>query len=90
MNAVRGSNSIDIIGLYPKGRISTIQEWHMRSITDSNVHLFEVEGTSDELDVPIKECFPSEGLACVNAINWARIMIQVFLKEQKENDLFIY
>jgi threonine synthase len=46
---------------------------------ESNVHLFEVEGTSDELDVSIKECFPADGLACVNAINWARIMIQVGL-----------
>lgn len=49
----------------------------MRSILDSNVHLYEVEGTSDELDVPIKECFPHPKLTSVNAINWARIMIQI-------------
>jgi threonine synthase len=77
IEAVRGSKNIDILALYPKGRISQIQESHMRSILDPNVHLYEVEGTSDELDVPIKENFPGPGIACVNAINWARIMVQV-------------
>jgi len=77
MNAVRGSKHIDILGLYPKGRVSEIQEQHMRSMPDSNIHLYEVEGTSDDLDIPIKECFPGNGLASVNAINWARVMIQV-------------
>ena len=77
INAVRGSTPIDVIGMYPKGRISAIQERHMRSIMEPNVHLFEVEGTSNELDVPIKQCFPADGVTCVNAINWARIMVQV-------------
>jgi len=63
--------------MYPKGRVSRIQEDHMRSVADSNTHLYEVEGSADEIDVLIKKCYHAHGLASINAINWARVMIQV-------------
>ena len=70
---------MDVIVLFPKGKVSPVQELQMVTVQDENVHLFEVEGTSDDLDVPIKQSFPQAGLTSINSINWARIMIQVKL-----------
>jgi threonine synthase len=45
--------------------------------------LFIVDGTSDDLDIPIKEVFldseyvKNHNLCSINSINWARIMVQV-------------
>ena len=45
--------------------------------------LFIVDGTSDDLDIPIKEVFldaayvKKHNLCSINSINWARIMVQV-------------
>jgi len=77
IDAVKGLKGLDIIVLYPKGKISEVQELQMISVTEDNVHVFATEGTSDDLDVPIKKCFPSPGLMSINSINWARIMIQI-------------
>jgi len=77
IDSVRGMSLVDIIVLYPKGQITEVQELQMRSGTEENVHLFEVEGTCDELDEPIGQCFPDPTLTCMNSINWARVMIQV-------------
>lgn len=48
-----------------------------------NIFIFSVEGTSDDLDHPIKQCFAdsqlvaTHGLISVNSINWGRIMVQI-------------
>ncbi|ODM99419.1 Threonine synthase-like 2 [Orchesella cincta] len=77
IEAVKGLKGLDIIVLYPKGKISEVQELQMISVTEDNVHVFATEGTSDDLDVPIKKSFPAPGLMSINSINWARIMIQI-------------
>ena len=46
-------------------------------------YLIPVDGTSDDLDLPIKACFldnefvKAHNLTSINSINWARIMIQI-------------
>lgn len=79
IEAVKGLNGIDIIVLFPKGKISEVQELQMVTVMEENVTVFEVEGTSDDLDVPIKESFPQPGLTSINSVNCARIMIQVWV-----------
>lgn len=74
---MKGLEGIDIIVLYPKGKISEMQELQMITVTEKNVHVFATEGTSDDLDIPIKKCFPASGIVSINSINWARIMVQV-------------
>lgn len=50
---------------------------------DDNVHCYAVDGTSDDLDVPIKAVFSEpeyvaeHSLCSINSINWARILVQV-------------
>ena len=83
IESVRRSEWIDIIVLFPKGRANQIQELQMTTVTDSNVHVFSTEGTSDDLDKPIKNCFSdreyaeTNNLSSINSINWCRIMAQL-------------
>jgi hypothetical protein len=48
---VRGKADISIFMLFPKGRVSAIQEAQMTSILDSNVHCLSVDGTFDDCQV---------------------------------------
>ena len=80
IHAVRDCPSLDIVVLYPKGRISKVQELQM--ITEPKAHVFATEGTSDDLDAPIKSVlsdasFASQHHLCsINSINLARVVIQ--------------
>ncbi|XP_069970749.1 threonine synthase-like 2 [Penaeus vannamei] len=83
IESVRGRESIDIVVLLPHGRCTHIQELQMTTVIEDNVHVYCVDGTSDELDEPIKRCFADEEfvakhrLISINSINWGRIMAQV-------------
>lgn len=82
IESVRMSNWIDIIVMFPKGYCSKVQELQMTTVLDDNVHVFCGEGTSDDLDIPLKNCLTNKnlvkehGLCSINSVNWARIMIQ--------------
>jgi len=83
INAVKNLEWIDVIVLLPKGRCTEIQELQMTTVLSDNVHNFAVEGTSDDLDVPIKAVFADpeyvdkHKLCSINSINWARILVQI-------------
>ncbi|XP_072493006.1 threonine synthase-like 2 isoform X2 [Notamacropus eugenii] len=74
---------MDIIVLLPLGRCSKIQELQMTTVIEDNVHVFGVEGDSDELDEPIKDVFADvvfakkHNLMSLNSINWSRILVQM-------------
>jgi len=82
IEAVRGSSNADIVVLLPRGRCTEIQERQMTSVIEDNVHVYRVDGTSDDLDVPIKRCFDdpefasAHNLISLNSINWARVLVQ--------------
>ncbi|CAC5360111.1 THNSL2 [Mytilus coruscus] len=83
IEAVKGFEYVDIIVLLPKGRCSKVQEQQMITAVEKNVHVYRVEGTSDDLDIPIKEVFKDvtftkkHNLSSINSINWSRIMVQI-------------
>ena len=83
INAVRGMKWVDVVVLLPKGRCTQIQELQMTTVLDDNVHCFGVDGSSDDLDVPIKAVFAdheytaNNNLCSINSINWARILVQI-------------
>ncbi|KAG4077108.1 hypothetical protein HA402_016095 [Bradysia odoriphaga] len=95
MDAVKGLKLVDIVVLFPKGKISEVQELQMTSYLDKNIHVYAVEGSSDDLDVPIKECFPQHNVTSINSISWTRVMIQIahyvyfYLREGNEIDVFV-
>ncbi|CED82100.1 Pyridoxalphosphate-dependent enzyme/predicted threonine synthase [Phaffia rhodozyma] len=80
---VRGKEDISIFMLFPKGRVSPIQEAQMTSVLDSNVHCIAVEGTFDDCQDTVKSLFSdpkfnsTHRLGAVNSINWARILAQI-------------
>lgn len=83
MEAVRGSEHVDIVVLFPHGRTSEVQRRQMTTLHDSNVHAVAIEGTFDDCQDLVKAMFGDEAfrqrhnLAAVNSINWARVMVQI-------------
>jgi len=95
MEAVKGLKSVDIVVLFPKDKISQVQELQMTSYLHENIHVYAVEGSSDDLDVPIKNCFPRDNVTSINSVSWTRVMIQIahyvyfYLREGNEIDVFV-
>ncbi|XP_004612156.2 threonine synthase-like 2 [Sorex araneus] len=83
IESVQGAKNVDIIVLLPKGHCTKIQELQMTTVLTENVHVFGVEGNSDELDEPIKAVFADVpfvkkyNLMSLNSINWSRILVQM-------------
>ncbi len=83
MEAVRGSDLVDIVILFPKGRTSEVQRRQMTTMDAANVHAVAVDGTFDDCQDLVKSMFADEefrvrtGLSAVNSINWARVMAQI-------------
>ena len=83
VEAFRGRSQVDVVVLYPHGRISEVQRRMMTSVPDSNVHALAIEGTFDDCQALVKGMFNHHAfrdrvrLSGVNSINWARIVAQV-------------
>jgi threonine synthase len=82
VDAFRGRSRIDLVVLFPQGRISDVQRRMMTTAPDSNVHAVAVEGTFDDCQALVKAMFNHHAfreqvrLSGVNSINWARIVAQ--------------
>lgn len=82
VDAFRGRSRIDLVVLFPQGRISDVQRRMMTTAPDSNVRAVAVEGTFDDCQALVKAMFNHHAfredvrLSGVNSINWARIVAQ--------------
>lgn len=80
---LRNKANISIFILFPRGRVSEIQEAQMTTVMDENVHNVRVAGTFDDCQDIVKTLFSDKefnerhSLAAVNSINWARILVQI-------------
>jgi threonine synthase len=83
IDAVAGRAHVDIVILYPEGRVSDVQRRQMTTVDAPNVRTVAIEGTFDDCQDLVKAMFADEAfrteqrLAAVNSINWARVMAQV-------------
>ena len=83
IHGLRGKQGVDVFMLYPKGRVSAIQERQMTTVLDSNIHNIAVEGSFDDAQGIVKAIFNDRKfkqtfhLGSVNSINWARILAQI-------------
>jgi threonine synthase len=83
MEAVRDSDRVDIVVLFPDGRTSDVQRRQMTTLDAPNVHAVAIEGTFDDCQDLVKAMFADEPfrernrLSAVNSINWARVMAQI-------------
>ncbi len=82
VEAFRGREQVDLVVLFPHGRVSAVQRLMMTTASDANVHAVAVEGTFDDCQALVKAMFNHHGfrdrvrLSGVNSINWARIVAQ--------------
>jgi threonine synthase len=80
---VRGKENINIFIMFPKGRMSRLQEKQMTTVLDANVHNLAIEGSFDDCQSILKGVFndllfkEAYDLGAVNSVNWARILAQV-------------
>ncbi len=83
IEAFRGRENTDIFILFPKGKVSPVQQRQMTTVPDANVHCLAIEGDFDDCQALVKEMFnhldfrDRMQLSGVNSINWGRIMAQV-------------
>lgn len=83
MEAVRDSERVDIVILFPVGRTSEVQRRQMTTLGAPNVHAVAIDGTFDDCQDLVKAMFGDAAfrartrLSAVNSINWARVMAQV-------------
>ena len=83
VEAFRGADNIDIVVLFPEGRVSDVQRRMMTTPDDTNVHALSIRGTFDDCQALVKAMFNDlafrdrVALSGVNSINWARVVPQV-------------
>ncbi len=81
--AFRGRKRIDMVILFPDGRVSDVQRRMMTTPTEDNIHSLSVAGHFDDCQALVKGMFNDHAfrdevsLAGVNSINWGRIIGQV-------------
>ncbi|MGA0118574.1 MAG: threonine synthase [Ilumatobacteraceae bacterium] len=83
IDGVKNCDNVDIVILYPKGRVSDVQRRQMTTVDSPNVRTVAVDGTFDDCQDLVKAMFNDaafrerNSLSAVNSINWARVMAQV-------------
>ena len=82
-NGFLGVEGIDVVILYPKGKVSSIQEKQLTTL-GQNITALEVDGAFDECQAMVKKAFLDEEitnrrkLTSANSINLARWLPQMF------------
>lgn len=82
IEALRDRPSVQVVILYPRGRVSEVQRLQMTTVPSGNIHAVAVEGTFDDCQALVKAAFAApevrraHRLAAVNSINWGRVMAQ--------------
>lgn len=83
IEAFRSSRRVDVVILFPAGRVSDVQRRMMTTPAEANVHAVAIDGTFDDCQALVKAMFNDHAfrdrvqLSGVNSINWARIVAQV-------------
>ena len=81
-NGFLGVKGINVVILYPKGKVSEIQEKQLTTL-GQNITAFEVDGVFDDCQEMVKTAFLDPGLSSLNltsanSINVARLLPQMF------------
>ncbi|XP_010780207.1 threonine synthase-like 2, partial [Notothenia coriiceps] len=83
IQSAKGLRGLDVLVVFPRGRITPVQEKHMITCLEDNVHVFAADGSSDDIDQPLRRLFADQdlvrahGLMSLNSVNWSRVMVQL-------------
>src|SRR5258708_25515062 len=83
VDAFGGRAQVDLVVLFPNGRVSDVQRRMITASGRDNIHAIAIEGTFDDCQALVKAMFNHREfrdrarLAGVNSINFARIAAQV-------------
>lgn len=81
-NGFLGVKNVNVVILYPKGKVSEFQEKQMTTLGE-NIHAIEVDGNFDDCQALVKKAFLDDkltsefGLTSANSINVARFLPQM-------------
>ncbi|KAJ8395592.1 hypothetical protein AAFF_G00030730 [Aldrovandia affinis] len=81
--SVRGLRGVDVVVVFPRGRVTSVQERQMTTSLEDNVHVFAADGSSDDIDVPLRRLFADQNLVknntlmSLNSVNWSRVLVQL-------------
>jgi len=95
-NGFYGVEGVEVVILYPSGKVSSVQEKQLTTF-GNNIHALEVEGSFDDCQQMVKQAFADKSLnqklflTSANSINVARWLPQQFYyffayKQWKEKD----
>lgn len=82
-NGFYGVDGVEVVILYPSGKVSSVQEKQLTTL-GKNIHALEVQGTFDDCQAMVKKAFADEALCSelfltsANSINVARWLPQQF------------
>lgn len=82
IHGLAGKKGVNVFILYPKGRISPLQERQMTCTETDNIFPIPIEGSFDDAQLIVKELFgdldfkAQVGLSAINSINLARVLAQ--------------
>jgi threonine synthase len=82
VEAFRGRANVQVVALFPEGRISEVQRRFMTTADDDNVRCVALPGSFDDCQAIVKQAFQDQALrqavdlSGVNSINFARIAAQ--------------
>ena len=74
---------VEVVILYPSGKVSSVQEMQLTTL-GGNIHALEIEGTFDDCQQMVKDCFADKTLnqqlflTSANSINISRWLPQQF------------
>ncbi len=82
IEALKSCERVNVVVLFPEGRVSAVQQRMMTSVIAPNVMNIAVKGSFDDCQAIVKTLFADEAfarsvqLSGVNSINWARLAAQ--------------
>ncbi len=78
IEACRGSKHLNVVILFPEGKVSEFQRRQMTTVLDENVTAVAVRSNFDDCQAMVKQAMATQpDLFAVNSINWARIASQI-------------
>ena len=83
VEAFKDKEAINLFVFYPEGRVSSVQQKQMTSVTSKNIFCIAIKGTFDDCQAIVKNIFndrvfsSENNISAVNSINWVRVMVQI-------------